>query len=122
MRTEASKERSTLMKIRKIFVFAASLTVAGMAWAGENKSMADKVKMLDTDADGRVSAAEYTAKDGKTMADFAKVDQDGDGFASAVELETHWGQDKTKKGSADQPATTPPTPPTGAATTRPVDD
>lgn len=129
------------MNIRKVSAFAAAMAVAGVAFAGDDKSMAEKMQMLDTDGDGQVSAAEYTAKDGKTMADFAQVDRDGDGFASRGELESHWAQNKDNKGrtehaadhmdptdgrvpptEATDPAAMPSTPATDAASRRPVDD
>lgn len=129
------------MNIRKVSAIAAAMAMAGAASAGDDKSMAEKVQMLDTDGDGQVSAAEYTAKDGNTMADFAQVDQDGDGFASRGELEAHWAQHRGHKGrtedapdymtpaygrvlptEATDPVTTPSTPATDAASRRPIDD
>ena len=128
------------MNIRKISALAAAMVVAGVASAGDDKSTAEKMQWLDTDGDGRVSAAEYTAKDGKTQADFAQVDSDGDGFASRGELESHWAGHAGHKGrtedepdymtpagripptEATDPVTTPTTPATDAASKRPIDD
>ena len=129
------------MNIRKVSAIAAAMVIAGAALAGDDKSTAEKMQWLDTDGDGRVSAAEYTAKDGRTLADFAQVDSDGDGFASRGELESHWAQHRGHKGrtedasdymtpaydrvlptEATDPVTTPATPATDAASKRPVDD
>lgn len=78
-----------MKNVHKLTAIAAAMAVAGFASAADNKTTAEKIRMLDTDGDGRVSAAEYTAKDGKTQADFARIDTDGDGYASSAEMEAH---------------------------------
>jgi len=114
------------MKIHKIAAFAAAMAVAGAASAGDNKSTAEKIQMLDTDADGRVSASEYTAKDGKTEADFVKVDANADGYATAAEMEAHWAMSKDKgsmdMGSMDRAQGTQDTMSTPTTATPPRDD
>lgn len=65
---------------------AVLLGVAGWASANENATTTDKVMMLDTDMDGQVSLAEYTAS-GKTQEEFAKIDVNGDGLVTAAEME-----------------------------------
>lgn len=64
-----------------------AMALSGMAAAGEPGTTQDKVLMLDTDGDGQLSLAEYTAQGDKTEADFAKIDVNGDGYASATEME-----------------------------------
>ena len=111
------------MNIHKIAAFAAIMAVAGAASAGDNKSTAEKIQMLDTDSDGRVSASEYTAKDGKTQADFAKVDANADGFATSAEMKAHWAMAKRDKGSsADRAQGMQDTTPTTTTATPPTDE
>jgi len=75
------------MKILTMTLAAtALLAVAGLASANENATTTDKVGMLDTDMDGQVSLAEYTAS-GKTQEDFAKIDVNADGYVNAAEME-----------------------------------
>ncbi len=64
-----------------------AMAVAGIASAGEQGTVEDQVKMLDADGDGQVSLAEFTAHEGKTAADFAKVDVNADGYATVAEME-----------------------------------
>lgn len=72
--------------LKMAFAFTAAMAIAGLASAGEHGTTEDKVKMMDADADGQVSLAEFTAH-GKTEADFAKVDVNGDGYATVAEME-----------------------------------
>ena len=75
------------MRILKMtLATVALLGVAGWASAKENATTTDKVRMLDTDMDGQVSLAEYTAG-GKTQDEFAKIDVNGDGLVNAAEME-----------------------------------
>lgn len=91
-----------MMNICRIPLLAAAMAVAGAASAGDDASMARKMQLLDTNDDGRVSAAEYVAGD---LAEFARVDRDGDGFASRSELQAYWAQhaDEHDGGHAQQP-------------------
>lgn len=109
------------MNIHKIAAFAAAMVVAGAASAGDNKSTAEKIQMLDTDGDGQVSASEYTAKEGMTQADFAKVDANADGFATSAEMEAHWAM-KKDMGDMDRAQGTQDTTPTPTTATPPTDD
>lgn len=52
-------------------------------------SSADKIKEIDTDGDGRISAAEHAAGSQKM---FAKMDADGDGKVTSAEMQA--GHDK----------------------------
>jgi Ca2+-binding EF-hand superfamily protein len=70
-------------------------------WAAKGKtdqaakmkmSSADKIKEIDTDGDGRISAAEHSAGSAKM---FAKMDANGDGKLTAAEMQA--GHDKTMK-------------------------
>lgn len=90
------------MKIHKIAAIAAAMVVAGAASAGDNTSTAQKIQMLDTNGDGQVSASEYTAKKGKTQADFAKVDTNADGFVTAAEMDAHAAMARQNDGSMDK--------------------
>ena len=67
--------------------FTTAMALAGIASAGEQGTVEDKVKMLDTDGDGQVSLTEFTAHEGKTAADFAKMDVNADGYATVAEME-----------------------------------
>ena len=58
----------------RIAIALTAMAFAGTAFAGEGGTPTDKVKKLDTDGDGQVSLAEFTAHPGKTAEDFAKVD------------------------------------------------
>ncbi len=77
------------MKIKQISLLAAAMALAGTAAANHHESTAEKVKMLDTDGDGRVSQAEFTAKDGKNAADFARIDANRDGYVTAAEMDAY---------------------------------
>ncbi len=90
------------MSMRKVIVFAAAVTFSSLAYAGDKASTADKIKMLDTDMDGQVSAAEYTAKSGMTQADFDSIDTNKDGFATAAEMDAHKAM--KKDGTKETPA------------------
>lgn len=61
------------------------LALAGTAIAADD----DLLTMLDTDRDGRVSAAEFTASPGKTRREFDRIDRDRDGYATAAELSAY---------------------------------
>lgn len=93
-----------MMNIRKTIVFSTLAAMSGLAFAGGDKSAADKIKALDTDADGQVSAAEYTAA-GKTQADFAAIDVNKDGFATSSELDAHIAMSKDSR-QMDKPVKT----------------
>ena len=80
-----------------------SLALAGTALAGDSSShSADaKAKMMDTNKDGQVSAAEHSAG-AKTM--FTEIDTNGDGKVTAAEMDAHhaakkeaWGDSKDAK-------------------------
>jgi hypothetical protein len=63
---------------------------------------------MDTDKDGKISAAEYTAK---CQNRFKAMDTDHDGFLTRDEWQKRWdeGKGKMKKGhSYRQPTTAPP--------------
>jgi hypothetical protein len=90
--------------MRTTIVFATAILVSGFAYAGEKGTTADKIKMLDADADGQVSAAEFTAK-GKTQADFEMIDTNKDGFATAAELDAHKSMKKDDSRQMDKPKT-----------------
>ncbi len=77
------------MRITQISVLAAAMAFAASASAGGHKTTAEKIQSMDTDGDGRVSQAEFTAKDGKTAADFARIDTNRDGFITAAEMDAH---------------------------------
>ncbi len=77
------------MKFRNAAVFAAAMAFCGTALANHHESTAEKIKMLDSDGDGQVSAVEYTAKSGMNQADFDMIDADKDGFATAAEMDAH---------------------------------
>jgi Ca2+-binding EF-hand superfamily protein len=67
------------------------------AYAGGGSGQAE-VKMMDTDGDGSISAAEHAAG-AKQM--FAKMDADGDGIVTAKEMEAaHKDMPTANKGSA----------------------
>ncbi len=59
---------------------------------GMKMSAADKIKEIDTDGDGRISAAEHAAGSQKM---FGKMDADGDGKITAAEMQA--GHDKAMK-------------------------
>lgn len=74
-------------------------------WAAKGKgekaakmkmSSADKIKEIDTDGDGRLSAAEHSAGSAKM---FARMDADGDGKLTAAEMQA--GHDKAMKQAAN---------------------
>jgi EF hand len=78
------------------YVFAAmigSLALSGTAFAGD----ASKVDRLDTDKDGKVSAAEYTAG-AKTS--FDKLDANADGKVTAAEMDSAYTTSKPGVGAA----------------------
>ena len=62
---------------------AAHDTVAGKSDAKSHMSSAEKIKAIDTDGDGSLSAAEHAAGSEKM---FEKMDTDHDGFLSMAEL------------------------------------
>lgn len=77
-----AKNRTT-----RLVLVVSTLLFAGSAWAGGDKTTEEKVRLLDTDADGRASLSEYTRHEGKTAEDFAKLDVNADGYATVAELE-----------------------------------
>ncbi len=94
-----------MMNIRKVLLVSTLAALSGLAFAGGDKSAADKIKALDTDADGQVSATEYTAT-GKTQADFSAIDANKDGFASSAELDAHMAMKKDDTHQMDKPVKT----------------
>ncbi|MBC7990476.1 MAG: hypothetical protein H7Y19_12960 [Luteimonas sp.] len=93
------------MNMRKVLVFSTLAALSGLVFAGGDKSAADKIKALDTDADGQVSATEFTAA-GKTQADFTSIDANKDGFATAAELDAHMAMNKDDTHQMDKPVKT----------------
>jgi len=70
-----------------VLAFAGTFA-AGVAMAGDgNLSSTEKVKMMDSDGDNRLSLAEFTAGGHKTADDFAKYDVNGDGYVTDEEIE-----------------------------------
>jgi Ca2+-binding EF-hand superfamily protein len=67
----------------------ASHGAESMAWAKLRLSSADKIKQLDTNHDGTLTAAEY-ADSSQRM--FRKLDADNDGYLSAPELHVDSGK------------------------------
>lgn len=67
----------------------------GRQGGGMKMSSADKIKEIDTDGDGRLSAAEHAAGSAKM---FARMDADGDGKVTAAEMQA--GHDKVMKDHA----------------------
>lgn len=73
-----------------------------------------KVKKMDTDGDGRLSMAEFTAGGRKTAEDFAKYDVNGDGYVTDEEIEVGKerglvpGEKKDARGKAHPVPTTNP--------------
>jgi hypothetical protein len=90
------------MKISKVAVFAAAMAFCGAAYADKHGSTADKIKMLDSDGDGQVSAAEYTAKSGMTQADFDTIDANKDGFATTAEMDAHKAMKKDTQENSEK--------------------
>ncbi|WP_240096843.1 EF-hand domain-containing protein [Thermomonas flagellata] len=60
-----------------------------MAAAKANHEGGCGMAKMDTDKDGRVSRAEFTAAHPDRAAMFAKIDTDGDGFISQAEMDAH---------------------------------
>ena len=84
------------MKARSLLAIPI-FAVSSLAFAGEG-DIAETMKMLDRDGDGRVSASEYTASPGKTRAEFERIDRNADGYATAAEMGAH---SKAKKDSEE---------------------
>ena len=110
------------MKSSLVFVAIAGLSMCGMVFAGDMSS-SNKMKKIDTDGDGKVSAAEHDA--GAKMM-FEKMDSDRDGFVTTAEMDAghkqmmdhdkmghdkmgqdKMGQDKMDDGMKKDPATQP---------------
>ena len=84
------------------YVSAAEMDAQWNAKAGKDAKMsgmkmsaAEKIKEVDTDGDGRLSAAEHAAGSEKM---FAKMDTNSDGKITAAEMEA--GHDKMMKHAA----------------------
>jgi hypothetical protein len=83
-----------------------SVAIAGSALAGDYSS-SHKANMMDTDKDGKVTAAEHSAG-AKSM--FTQMDTNGDGKVTATEMDAFhaakkdsWGDEKgSKKTSAEK--------------------
>jgi len=92
------------MILRKAIILSTAIALSGLAYAGGDKaSTADKIKMLDSDGDGQVSATEYTAKSGKIQADFDSMDADKDGFATTAEMDAHKAMKRDDTNQMDKP-------------------
>jgi len=82
-----------------------------------------KVDKKDTDGDGRLSMAEFTAGGRKTAEDFAKYDVNADGYVTDEEMEVGKergmvpGEKKDARGKAHPVPTTNPKSPDPADTT-----
>jgi hypothetical protein len=72
----------------------ASHGAESVAWASRQMSSADKIKQLDTNNDGALTATEYA--DGSQKM-FRKLDADGDGNLTAAEMHV----DSNKRASAN---------------------
>ena len=85
-----------------IVVCLAAVLTAGIAMAGEGKGHKgqDFFVKADTDKDGKLSLAEFTAA-GKTEAVFKDADADHDGFLTPEELKAyHQAHKPAKKAKA----------------------
>jgi uncharacterized low-complexity protein len=73
------------------YMASASATAGGDKAKGEGKCGMDQV---DTDKDGKVSQAEFTAKHPEKAADFATMDANSDGFIDEAEHKAHKAEGK----------------------------
>lgn len=71
------------MTMKKTILFSALVLAAGTAFAQE-----DKLAVLDTDTDGRISVEE-AASDPALSAVFAELDVNKDGYLTPSELAEH---------------------------------
>lgn len=78
------------MKTSIVVVAVAGLSMCSLAFAGDMSS-AEKMKKIDTNGDGRISAAEHDA--GSKMM-FQKMDSNQDGFVTAAEMDAAHGMMK----------------------------
>ncbi len=95
-----------------LLITTASFAIAGLAFAGDAHTPEEKVRMLDTDADGQVSLAEFTAG-GKTKEEFAKMDIDGNGYVTAAEFQVGKERGPTAGEKKDTRSKAKPQPTTG---------
>lgn len=79
------------MKKSMILVCGLALTALPAAFAGD---AGDKFKLMDTNADGRVSKTEHSAA-AQTM--FARMDANNDGTVTVAEMEASHDEKKTSK-------------------------
>ncbi|HEY5810968.1 MAG TPA: hypothetical protein VIT67_23555 [Povalibacter sp.] len=83
----------TSTTVRLTAMCVAALTLP--AWAGGDHGYGDKMAMMDTDGDGKITATEH-ATGAKTM--FGKMDANGDGRVTATEMEAkHSGKSAAEK-------------------------
>ena len=114
------------MKTTPLFALVLAGTFAcGTALAQDphTPTSTHKVDKKDTDGDGRLSMAEFTAGGRKTAEDFAKYDVNADGYVTDEEMEVGKergmvpGEKKDARGKAHPVPTTNPKSPDPADTT-----
>lgn len=97
-----SSKENKMKKIYRLGTAAAmAVSFMGIVAHANTKDMDAKFKKMDTDSDGKISAAEFKAeKDEK----FEEMDTDKDGFVSMAESQAHYahhghhaGKKKMKK-------------------------
>lgn len=75
-----------------------AMAAKGEKHAKNDKTSAEKIRMIDENGDGQLTAAEHAAGTEKI---FAQMDKDGDGFLSKSECDE--GEKMLKKDKADKP-------------------
>ncbi|MSU48846.1 MAG: DUF1549 domain-containing protein [Opitutus sp.] len=92
-------EKELVMKTHCFRAFGALLVVAGVALA-QTPELPARLKPLDLDGDGRLSAAEFPDK-----ALFGKLDTDQDGFVTVAEIRSYYLKNPPPTPARKTPAT-----------------